>query len=241
MSATTIKQWDTMQAIARQILLFNTPLDMSADTWRILTSGADSVVPDVPLYFERDVTLPAKVNGDPVNGVLGLPIFTGATVAGVRTAPVTVGASEEVAITFPASTNPLCTAQRIYATKADDPGGILYFCAEGANGFAVAGSPVNNPDASLLAPSPVADESATNSGASLGVPGAITSAVPGAAVTLSMTPGDHEFAIVEVSSPDSSAVRVILFEVIVEDLLTLRRFTFPQVGFEELHVVENVE
>ena len=240
MSATTIKQGDTMQAIARQVLIFNTPYDLSAATTRILTSARDSVVPEPPLYFERDVTAAAKANGDPVNGIAGLPIYTGATLAGPRTTPVTVGMAEAVGVIFAASVDPLCLSQRIYATKANDPGGVLYFCAEGANGFAAVGYAVNNDDAALVAPSPAVDESATNAGASLGLPGSITSAVPEIALTTAMTPGDHEFAIVNVAASDSAEIRVLLFEIIIVDDLTLRQFTFPQVGFEELHVVEDI-
>lgn len=242
MSQTIVKRGDTLQAIARQVLLYNSPFYCSGSEWQILTSGKDSQVPEPPLYLRRDVTTTAKANGDPVAGVVGLPIYTGASLAGPRTAPVTVGPAEAVGVIFPASADPACLTQRIYATKADDPGGVLYFCVEGPNGFASAGAfPVNNSDAKLIAAAPSVDESATNGTASLGTPGAITSAVPEIAFTTAMTPGDHEFAIINVSSCDSVVVRLILFEIIMRNLDTLQEFTFPQAGFEELNIVPDIE
>lgn len=250
MSVTVVKRGDTMQTVARQVLLFNVPFDFSSPQFAIFTSGRDSNTPDQDLYLMRDVTIQAKANGDADAGVAGLPIFSGTTKVGVRTAGVAFPAGNTVAL-VKASPGPAGTVrQRVYMSHADDPAitPILYLAAEGPNGFMdsggillgeITGSYTKVSDAELLGPSPLFDESNTNGTGGLPVPAVPT--VTAQAQSGYITEGTHTFAIVDVADPDTVSTRIILFEIVVRDLYNIKDFTFPQAGFEELQVVEDIQ
>jgi len=160
-----------------------------------------------------------------------MPTFTGATLPGGRSAPVTVpGGGGGALVTFPAGPAGTLT-QRIYATLADTPGGTLFFVAEIIDGTGAGGVVVAVPDAAMVAPAPTDDESATNGNLiGLGTP-ATPAAVADAAV--GMTPGAHEFAIVNVGPCDNATTMLRLFEIVVVDTVELRERTWPESGFEE--------
>ncbi len=251
MSTTVIKQGDTLQPIVRPITLFNAPFDFSDPKYKVFTSGFDPGSPLTPLYHRRDVTEAAKAGtvqfpADPETGVAALPIFDGATVVGVGSTPLEIEAPSASITVVKAAGAAGVERQRLYMSLSTGVG--AYLVAEGANGFMA--SPGINigvapyaavSDAELIEYGIPAteDQSDTHSEGSYGVPAAptVTDGVPAGTVGL----GTFLFYVVDVSRPDSSEVGSINFEVIIQDSLTLKEFTFPETGFETINIVVDIE
>ncbi len=232
MLVTQIKQGSTGLAVIRQLLREFVPFDLA--NLLILTSGRDKTGGE-PLYFERDITAFTAIYGLSGLGVVAYPIYTGYAMPSDEF-EIALGADDGVLLTAPygpAGT----TKQVLYATKANL--GVYYKVAEWSDGASVdrpiAG--LSNAEMTTFNPS-FSDQSKTNRTA--GLPQATITSVSVDTGNGRFSAGSHSFVLANVGTADTVDPRTILFETIIRNRATGEEFTFPQSGFEELHVLPNI-